>query len=260
MGGSKQGGGGAAGKEGDDDNERERLPVVLMLLVNGSVVAITDAEGTADGGRQEEGCRLFLFGDYRQIIHIDIAQREIGVVLFDDKNNATVVTGEHYPVMTQTHASWRLADACPFSSDPTSLVFGHWRVECSTILKVDPHVRCLAVHLFDRKVTIFPINSGDYTIVAGRGGRRAPWCKNGAKLGWRGGGQLRRQGPPASGGHHQHSHQGVDGPLHGISGGERRRQKPHTPVGIGLKNFLCVHPGLMFQCRVSMFGQDASPH
>ncbi len=40
---------GEAGDKEDKDDKREQLPVVLMLPVNGRVVAITDAEGTVRG-------------------------------------------------------------------------------------------------------------------------------------------------------------------------------------------------------------------
>jgi hypothetical protein len=42
-------GAGEAGDKEDEDNEREQFPVVLMLPVNGRIVAITDAEGMVGG-------------------------------------------------------------------------------------------------------------------------------------------------------------------------------------------------------------------
>ena len=89
----------------------------------------------------------------------------------------TVMTGEHYPILS--HASGRL----PSHSDvhPTSCA------ECGPLLSVDTLMRCVAVHVVDGHVTIFPINQGYDMETDGRA-RRNPWRRNATGSGGRGGG------------------------------------------------------------------------
>ena len=78
------------------------------------------------------------------------------------------MTGEHYPILT--HASGRL----PGHTDtihPTSYA------ECGPLVSVDTHMRCVAVHVIDGHVIIFPINT-NYNVSVDGTARRMPWRKN----------------------------------------------------------------------------------
>lgn len=176
-----------------NETEEDAFPLSLILPINGRVVAIAPIRFGHNKAKQQQpkqDCLFFLTegGSYALISYdaslttttsssSSVATTANAAASSDTNNTTTttnttmnMMTGEHYPILT--HASGRLPghNTCD-AIHPTS------RAECGPLLCVDAHMRCMAVHVMNGHVVIFPINHGYNVNVDGKA-RRMPWRKN----------------------------------------------------------------------------------
>ena len=181
------------GRDGSNETEEDTFPLSLILPINGRVVAIAPIRfGGNQGKKRQQDCLFFLTegGSYALISYdasltttttsssssvmtttanAAAASSDTNTTTTTNTTMSTMMTGEHYPILT--HASGRLPGHNADAIHPTS------RAECGPLLCIDAHMRCMAVHVMNGHVVIFPINHGYNVNVDGKA-RRMPWRKN----------------------------------------------------------------------------------
>jgi hypothetical protein len=175
----------------ETQEEEDTFPLTLILPINGRVVAIVPIrfgngkKQQQKKQQQQQDCLFFLTegGSYALISYdgslttssssstlmsssssvattTATPSSDITTTTTTTNNNNTAptiqMTGEHYPILT--HASGRL----PGHTDTIHPIS---YAECGPLVSVDTHMRCVAVHVIDGHVVIFPINNSYNVLV-----------------------------------------------------------------------------------------------